>query len=137
MASMQEDNFEICCSDESYLVRLGIFTITFYHVVPMSLYVCFEILKLILTYQVNTDEKMVDPDTEEYAVARTSDLIEEMGQINFMFSDKTGTLTKNEMVFARACVGGIDLGDWRHVQGEFGPPESIIKLRAALAREST
>merc|ERR1719487_1691360 len=87
--------------------------ITFYHVVPMSLYVCFEILKLILGYQVNADPQMSDPETGDFATARTSDLIEEMGQINFVFSDKTGTLTKNEMVFARACVNGEDLGDFR------------------------
>lgn len=34
-----------------------------------------------------------------YAKCRNSDLIEEMGQVDFIFSDKTGTLTKNEMVF--------------------------------------
>merc|ERR1719440_2604529 len=134
MASMQEESFEVCCGDESYLVRLGIFTVTFYHVVPMSLYVCFEILKLILTYLVNTDKNMVDPDTGAFAVSRTSDLIEEMGQINFMFSDKTGTLTKNEMVFARGCVGGMDLGDFRRSDGEAGPPESVLRIQDALTK---
>merc|ERR1719326_367665 len=98
----------------------------------MSLYVCFEIMKLILTYLVNIDERMVDPDTGAFAVSRTSDLIEEMGQINFMFSDKTGTLTKNEMVFARACVDGKDLGDFRRVSGLDEPPTHIRNIRKEL-----
>merc|ERR1719261_2454671 len=144
MTLLQEDKFEVCCGDESYLVRMGIFTITFYHVVPMSLYVCFEVLKLILTFLVNTDKTMVDPDTGDYAVSRTSDLIEEMGQINFMFSDKTGTLTKNEMVFARACVGGVDLGDFRRsdkgserVFAEYSgdcKSESILRIQEGLEK---
>ena len=31
-------------------------------------------------------------------------------QVNFVFSDKTGTLTENEMVFACCAIGGADLG---------------------------
>lgn len=34
-------------------------------------------------------------------LVRNSDLIEELGQIEFVFSDKTGTLTRNEMEFKR------------------------------------
>jgi magnesium-transporting ATPase (P-type) len=112
-AVLQQDSFTFCCDDDSWLIMAGVFLITFYHVVPMSLYVCFEVLKLILRLHVNRDISMKCPDTEQFAVARTSDLVEEMGQINFVFSDKTGTLTKNEMIFATACVGGQDLGDFR------------------------
>jgi len=50
------------------------------------------------------------------AVARTADLIEEMGQINFIFSDKTGTLTKNQMVFAKAFISDRDVGDFRKTE---------------------
>jgi phospholipid-transporting ATPase len=131
MSVLQEDEFQLCCGDDSWLVKLGIFTITFYHVVPMSLYVCFEMLKLILGYQVNNDPQMIDPESGDSAVARTADLIEEMGQINFVFSDKTGTLTKNEMIFARACINGQDVGDFRMLNGM--EPEGINRVRNGLS----
>lgn len=62
-------------------------------------------VKLILGFQINRDKQMVCPKSKLGATARTADLVEEMGQVNFVFSDKTGTLTENEMVFAHCCVG--------------------------------
>lgn len=95
------------------IVRFIVYWIILYQIVPISLYVCFEIIKLILGFQINRDPKMVDPRTGVPALARTADLVEEMGQVNFVFSDKTGTLTENEMVFASCCIDGKDLGDFR------------------------
>lgn len=91
-----------------------VYLIALYHVVPLSLYITYEALKLMLGYLVNVDRQMIDPHTRQGAVARTADLMEEMGQVDFMFSDKTGTLTMNEMVFAKCHVGGRDLGDFRN-----------------------
>jgi len=112
--AMQDKPFSFCCDKDSWIWRLCSYTITFYHIVPLSLYINFEVMKLVLGYQVNTDKQMYDAETQKGAVARTADLIEEMGQIDFVFSDKTGTLTRNEMVFARCCIKGIDPGDFRH-----------------------
>jgi len=89
------------------------FIIIFYHIVPLSLYVVYEMLKLLLGYLLASDKQMVDPDTGEGALPRTADLMEEMGQISFIFSDKTGTLTRNEMVFAECDIGGTDMGEFR------------------------
>ena len=41
-----------------------------------------------------------------YALCRNSDLIEELGQVEFVFSDKTGTLTQNKMEFKKVEVSG-------------------------------
>jgi len=108
-----DEDVNICCSDDSWLIMFFKFCITYYHVVPLSLYVCFEMLKLMLGYQVNVDEQMRDPLSGEMALARTTDLIEELGQISFVFSDKTGTLTANEMIFAKCCVAGRDFGNFK------------------------
>lgn len=89
--------------------RFLAYTITLYHVVPISLYVAFEVLKLILGRFIDSDQQMVDK-AGIGAKARTADLVEELGQIDFIFSDKTGTLTANEMRFARCAVGDVVFG---------------------------
>ncbi|CAK9108211.1 unnamed protein product [Durusdinium trenchii] len=101
----------------NWFLRFLFYWIILYQIIPISLYVFFEIVKLVLGFQINRDPQMVDPRSKLGATARTADLVEEMGQVNFVFSDKTGTLTENEMVFAHCCVchdaDARDLGDFR------------------------
>ena len=58
-------------------------------------------LKLGSAAYINKDVKMYDEETETFAVCRNSDLIEELGQVEMVFSDKTGTLTQNKMIFKK------------------------------------
>lgn len=108
------------------------FSIAFYHAVPMSLYVVYEMLKLLLGFRVNRDEQMFYEG--QGASARTADLMEEMGQVDFVFSDKTGTLTANDMVFAHGHVDGRDFGDFRPDREASPPvlPEGLVVARSAL-----
>lgn len=49
---------------------------------------------------------MYDAASDQPALANTSDLNEELGQVEYLFTDKTGTLTENLMVFRRCSIDG-------------------------------
>lgn len=92
---------------------LSIFTLlTLYStIIPISLYVSIEMIKFIQSTQfINKDLNMYHRDTGNFALARTSNLNEELGQVEYIFSDKTGTLTRNMMEFFKCSIGGIMYG---------------------------
>ncbi|KAI4383555.1 hypothetical protein MLD38_009381 [Melastoma candidum] len=76
-------------------------------IIPISLYVSIEMIKVFQTTQfINKDLHMYHPETDTPALARTSNLNEELGQVEYIFSDKTGTLTRNMMEFFKCSIGG-------------------------------
>ncbi|KAF8037557.1 hypothetical protein BT93_B0439 [Corymbia citriodora subsp. variegata] len=80
------------------------------YLIPISLYVSIEIVKVLQTVFINRDLRMYYEATDEPAQARTSNLNEELGQVHTIFSDKTGTLTCNSMDFVRCSIAGIAYG---------------------------
>lgn len=59
---------------------------------------------------IGLDRDMYHADTDTPAVARTSNLNEELGMVNTILSDKTGTLTRNVMEFFKCSIGGVAYG---------------------------
>ncbi|XP_065860929.1 phospholipid-transporting ATPase 3 [Euphorbia lathyris] len=91
------------------VVALTLFTlITLYStIIPISLYVSIEMIKFIqCTEFINKDLHMYHSESNTAALARTSNLNEELGQVEYIFSDKTGTLTRNLMEFFKCSIGG-------------------------------
>lgn len=80
-------------------------------VVPISLYVSVEVIRFFHSLIINWDEKMYYPVSDTPAKARTTTLNEELGQIEYIFSDKTGTLTQNIMTFNKCTVSDRLYGD--------------------------
>uniref|UniRef100_A0A8C6ZKS8 Phospholipid-transporting ATPase n=1 Tax=Nothoprocta perdicaria TaxID=30464 RepID=A0A8C6ZKS8_NOTPE len=86
------------------------FIILFNNLIPISLLVTLEVVKFIQAYFINWDIDMRYEPTDTAAMARTSNLNEELGQVKYIFSDKTGTLTCNVMQFKKCTIAGVAYG---------------------------
>ena len=67
--------------------------------IPISLFVTVECMKVFQSLYIYWDYKMVSIERAQQATVKNPSIIEDLGQVNFIFSDKTGTLTRNEMEF--------------------------------------
>ncbi|KYN08158.1 putative phospholipid-transporting ATPase IF [Cyphomyrmex costatus] len=81
------------------------FLVLFNYIVPISLYVTVELQKFLGSFFFGWDLDMYDKDNDQPALTNSSDLNEELGQVEYLFTDKTGTLTENLMVFRRCSIG--------------------------------
>lgn len=89
--------------------------IVFQIMIPISLYITMELVRLGQSYFMIEDNYMYDSATDSRFQCRSLNINEDLGQIRYIFSDKTGTLTENKMVFRKASLFGKDYGSSLHV----------------------
>jgi len=94
-----------------FFIRVGNWVLIFGNFVPISLLVTIETVKFIQAIFIAGDDKMYTAKCDTKVVVQSSNLNEELGQISYVFSDKTGTLTCNEMIFKKCIVNGKAYGD--------------------------
>ncbi|KAJ3323832.1 hypothetical protein HDV06_001202 [Boothiomyces sp. JEL0866] len=96
------------------------FMILFNNLIPLSLMISLEFVKLVLGMYINQDLDMYYDEKDMPATAKTTTLVEELGQIDFVFSDKTGTLTRNIMEFRKISAGGYAYSDSSEIDSSKG-----------------
>ncbi|KFM22669.1 putative phospholipid-transporting ATPase IA [Auxenochlorella protothecoides] len=95
-----------------FLINCLTFWILLSYLVPISLFVTLEIVKFWQGFvYINLDPAMKDPASGEHARCRNSGLNEDLGRVEYIFSDKTGTLTSNEMQLRAVAIKGVAYGD--------------------------
>nr|XP_033789630.1 phospholipid-transporting ATPase IC [Geotrypetes seraphini]XP_033789640.1 phospholipid-transporting ATPase IC [Geotrypetes seraphini]XP_033789649.1 phospholipid-transporting ATPase IC [Geotrypetes seraphini]XP_033789659.1 phospholipid-transporting ATPase IC [Geotrypetes seraphini]XP_033789667.1 phospholipid-transporting ATPase IC [Geotrypetes seraphini]XP_033789675.1 phospholipid-transporting ATPase IC [Geotrypetes seraphini]XP_033789682.1 phospholipid-transporting ATPase IC [Geotrypetes s len=104
------DGYDYSPSYRGFLAFWG-YIIVLNTMVPISLYVSVEVIRLGQSYFINWDLQMYYPEKDTPAKARTTTLNEQLGQIQYIFSDKTGTLTQNIMTFKKCTIN-------RHIYGQ-------------------
>ena len=96
--------------------------------VPISLSVTLEFIKFIMAYLVDLDLELYDADTDTQAVARSSNLMEELGQIQCILTDKTGTLTCNDMILRHLIINGEVYMDCKEPESKLLCSDSNAKM---------
>ena len=74
--------------------------------IPIDMYFCMELVNFMQGWLLTQDMEMYDEISDTRAGVRTGSLIAEIGQVTHIFSDKTGTLTANQMRLVSCSIGG-------------------------------
>lgn len=107
--------------------------------IPLSLYVTIELCKILQVYHIHNNTDLFDIQTNKRTECRAMNITEELGQVQHIFSDKTGTLTENKMLFRKCTINGID---YNHTPSELeqayskpGTPAPPIVINPKLTED--
>ena len=96
---------------ERFIKTIGTWTLLLTNFVPIPLLTSLEFIKLIQGLFMSLDVDMINKYDLEKVKVQSSTLNDELGQVNYIFTDKTGTLTKNNMTFRAFTLGEKSFGN--------------------------
>ncbi|CAM8958804.1 unnamed protein product [Rhodiola kirilowii] len=79
--------------------------------IPISIKVSLDLMKSLYAKFIDWDQEMVDHETGIPSHALNTAISEDLGQVEYILTDKTGTLTENVMIFKRCCINGVLYGN--------------------------
>ncbi|XP_055314089.1 probable phospholipid-transporting ATPase IA isoform X6 [Sitodiplosis mosellana] len=116
--------------NKNFGYNLLTFIILYNNLIPISLQVTLELVRFMQALFINFDVEMYHEETDTPAMARTSNLNEELGMVKYIFSDKTGTLTRNVMEFKKCSIA-------RHVYTIEDTPEASLLVQNIRNKHQT
>ncbi|KAI1408099.1 phospholipid-translocating P-type ATPase [Hypoxylon sp. FL1857] len=111
--------------------------INFQNFVPISLYISLEIVRTLQAIFIYSDVEMYYDKIDYPCVPKSWNISDDLGQIEYIFSDKTGTLTQNVMEFKKATINGQPYGE-AYTEAQAGMQKRLgidVVKEAAKARE--
>ncbi|KAI5305541.1 hypothetical protein KEM56_004123 [Ascosphaera pollenicola] len=111
--------------------------ILFQNLVPISLYITLEIVRTIQAIFIYSDTYMYYDKLEYPCTPKSWNISDDLGQIEYIFSDKTGTLTQNVMEFKKCTINSVAYGEaYTEAQAGLQRREGIdVELVSAQQKE--
>ncbi|CDK29690.1 unnamed protein product [Kuraishia capsulata CBS 1993] len=92
------------------IVSFFVAVILYQSLVPISLYISIEIIKTAQAFFIYSDVLMYFAKLDYPCTPKSWNISDDLGQIEYIFSDKTGTLTQNVMEFKKCTINGVSYG---------------------------
>jgi len=130
----QETHWYLRTQDESAanfgFECFGTWYILLCQMVPITLMVSSEVVKYSQARFIAQDIRMYNQKINKPAICNTSTIHEELGLVDYVFSDKTGTLTQNQMTFRFCALGTASRDEYGSTMTEIA--KSVVRRQQEL-----